>query len=70
MITIGKTEIDPVAIGYMKTGDPIHIMSISPEKDSRITQKLKTDFPSNRKLTQSEIDMLVQQLLAEKKEGK
>ncbi len=67
VITIGKTEIDAVAIGHIRTGDPIHIMSISPSEDSRKTQTPKTDFPENRKLTQSEIDDLVQQLLAQKK---
>ena len=69
VITIGRTEIDPVAIGNMKTGDPIHIMSISPEENSQKTQGQKKDFPTNRKLTQSEIDDLVQQLLVRKKEG-
>ena len=69
VITIGKTEIDPVAIRRMKTGDPIHIMFLSAEEKSQKTQDQKKDFPTNRKLTQSEIDDLVQQLLARKKEG-
>jgi len=65
IIVIGRTEINPVEIGKMKPGDPIRIMPMSPaEKTS--TQK-KTEFPTDRKLTQIEIDALVGQLLAEKK---
>ena len=64
-VVIGRTEIDAVAIGRMKTGNPIHIMSISPEDSSQ--KAPKTDFPTNRKLLQTEIDNLVQQLLSQKK---
>lgn len=67
VIPIGITQIDAVAIGRMKTGDPIRIMSISP--DEKTMQAPKTDFPANRKLTQSEIDDLVQQLLNKKKDN-
>lgn len=66
IVVIGRTEINPVEIGKMKPGDPIRVMSISPAPEQTSTQK-KTEFPTGRKLTQTEIDLLVRQLLAEKK---
>ncbi len=69
VIPIGRTQIDVVAIGRMKIGDPIHIMSIIQDENSQKPQSPKTNFPKNRKLNQTEIDDLVQQLLNKKKEN-
>ena len=66
VVKIGSTVIDPVAIGKMKSADPMRIMSISPEDENKKASEQKTDIPANRKLTQSEIDNLVQQLLGQK----
>jgi len=65
IIVIGRTEINPVEIGKMKPGDPIRVMPMSPAEEN--SARKKTEFPTDRKLTQTEIDVLVEQLLAEKK---
>lgn len=68
VIPLGTTHIDAIAIGHIKTGDPIHILSFSSDENPQKTQSPKSDFPANRKLTQSEIDDLVRQLLNKKKD--
>jgi len=70
VIKIAHAEINPVEIGHMKAGDPVRIMPMSTEEPQKETGLSEDNFPKNRKLTQAEIDALVQLILAKKKQGK
>jgi len=61
---IGKAELGAGAINSISAGDSVRIASIA-EEEKKISFDNVPD--PNRKLTQSEIDVLVAQLLAEKK---
>lgn len=69
VVSIAHTEIDPVEIGHMKAGDPVRIMPMSPEETPKEPGLSEDDFPKNRKLSQTEIDALVQLILAKKKQS-
>ena len=69
VVHIGKTEIDPVQIGRIKEAEPIRIMKIiQDEKKQETISTIQPDHSSQRKLSQTEIDALVQLILAKKKQ--
>ena len=70
VVHIGKTEIDPVEIGRIKEGEPIRIMKIAQtEQKQEAASAIQPDYSSQRKLSQKEIDALVQLILAKKRQG-
>ena len=65
LVNIGRVEGNIDDFSQISAGDSIRVVSMGEEKE----KKISTDSVPNpdRKLTQAEIDVLVQQLLAQKK---
>ncbi|MFH2137487.1 MAG: cyclophilin-like fold protein [Candidatus Omnitrophota bacterium] len=66
VIVVGKTTHPAAELQQVQAGEPIRVMYV----DAPITQPVHRgtdDFPKDRKLSQAEIDDLVQLILAEKK---
>ncbi|MCP4651346.1 MAG: hypothetical protein GY853_14860 [PVC group bacterium] len=64
VIIIGKTVHSPEELRKIKAEEPIHLMAVKEKEPRHINPN---DFPKDRKLTQNEIDLLVQQLLEQEK---
>lgn len=67
VVIIGNTLANPGELREIKSGEPINVFVMSKTGDY-----LKSDSPSsdNRKLSQTEIDVLVKRLLAERRSSR
>jgi hypothetical protein len=65
VVIIGKTDSRPDELRKIKEGDQIKVIQ-APQDFFTVYHRYKNKTPGDRKLTQEEIDVLVQGLLAEK----
>ncbi len=62
VVIVGKTRHSPSELRRIKTGDSVRVVIVGENQPQSSRKALRSD----RRLTQTEIDALVQQLLAEK----
>ena len=67
LVLIGTTQVDAGGFSSIKSGDDIRVVAMEEKKTSSPASVVDPGPNPDRKLSQEEIDVLVQQLLAQKK---